>query len=122
MEKPIPVHRCPEASPCFDKPFNQSIRALFAAPFQLRSQDCEAAFRRGAATNLSATAMTTGAPFSPQASASPQTAASPAPYYFTADTLEAAEVREQASVPTAAFPFSAPVVSYRGLDTRGPAL
>jgi hypothetical protein len=70
----------------FDEPLNQSIkiRAWFAAPFQLRIQDCGAAFRRVAATNLSATAMPTVAPTfaAPQASAPPRTAASPAPFNF----------------------------------------
>jgi hypothetical protein len=68
----------------FDEPFSQSIRAWFAAPFHLRIQDCEAAFRRVADTNLSADAVPTVAPTfaAPQASATSQTAASPAPLTF----------------------------------------
>ncbi len=48
----------------FDEPLNlnQPIRAWFSAPFQLRIQDCEAAFRRAAATNPAATAVPTVAP------------------------------------------------------------
>ena len=48
----------------FDEPLNlnQPIRAWFSAPFHLRIQDCEAAFRRVADTNLSATAVPTVAP------------------------------------------------------------
>ncbi len=68
----------------FDEPLtsNQSIRAWFSAPFQLRIQDCEAAFRRVADTNLSATAVPTVAPAfaAPQAPTPPRTAASPAPF------------------------------------------
>jgi hypothetical protein len=102
----------------FDEPFSQSIRAWFAAPFHLRIQDCEAAFRRVADTNLSADAVPTVAPTfaAPQASATPPTAASPAPFfYFTADKLAAAAARVKATAPTTAFPFSAPVVGYEGL-------
>ena len=48
----------------FDEPLslNQPIRAWFSAPFHLRIQDCEAAFRRVADPNLSATAVPTVAP------------------------------------------------------------
>jgi hypothetical protein len=105
----------------FDEPLNlnQSIRAWSAAPFQLRIQDCEAAFRRVADTNLSATAVPTVAPTfaAPQASATPQTATSLAPFYFNGGKLAAAEVRVKAAAPTTAFPFSAPVVGYKGLTT-----
>ena len=70
----------------FDEPLNlnQPIRAWFSAPFQLRIQDCEAAFRRAAATNPAATAVPTVAPTfaAPQASAPTRTAASPAPLTF----------------------------------------
>ena len=98
---------------------NQSIRAWFSAPFHLRIQDCEAAFRRVADTNLSTDAGPTVAPTfaAPQASATPPTAASPAPFYFTGGTLAAADVRVKATAPTTAFPFSAPVVGYKGLTT-----
>ncbi len=102
----------------FDKPFSQSIRAWFAAPFQLRIQDsgCEAAFRRGAATNLSATAVTTVAPVfaAPQASATPQTAASPAPFCFTGG-------KEKAAAPTTVFPFNAPGSAPTAPQTKGPS-
>ena len=98
---------------------NQSIRAWFSALFQLRIQDCEAAFRRVAATNLSATAMPAGAPIfaAPQAPATPQTAASPTPFYFTGGTLAAADVRAKATAPTTAFPFDTPVVGYKDFTT-----
>ena len=98
---------------------NQSIRAWFSAPFHLRIQDCEAAFRRVADTNLSTDAVPTVAPTfaAPQASATPPTAASPAPFYFNGGTLAAADVRVKATAPTTAFPFSAPVVGYKGLTT-----
>ena len=48
----------------FDEPLNlnQPIRAWFSAPFHLRIQGCEAAFRRVADTNLSADAVPTVAP------------------------------------------------------------
>jgi hypothetical protein len=102
----------------FDEPLNlnQPIRAWFSAPFQLRIQDCEAAFGRVAATNLSADAVPTVAPTfaAPQASATPPTAASPALFYFTGDKLASAEVRVKAAAPTTAFPFDAPVVGYKG--------
>ena len=105
----------------FDEPLNlnQPIRAWFSAPFHLRIQDCEAAFRRVADTNLSTDAVPTVAPTfaAPQASATPPTAASPAPFYFTGGTLAAADVRVKATAPTTAFPFSAPVVGYKGLTT-----
>ena len=52
----------------------------------------------------------------PQASATSQTAGSPTPFfYFTGDKLAAAEVRVKATAPTTAFPFSTPVVGYKGL-------
>jgi hypothetical protein len=81
-----------------------------------QNQDCEAAFRRVADTNLSATAVPTVAPTlaAPQAPATPPTAASPAPFYFTGGKLAAAEVRVQATAPTTAFPFDAPAVGYKG--------
>ena len=105
----------------FDEPLtnDQSIRDWFSAPFHLRIQDCEAALRRVADTNLSADAMPTVAPTfaAPQASATPPTAASPAPFSFTGGTLAAADVRAKATAPTTAFPFSAPVVGYKGLTT-----
>jgi hypothetical protein len=48
----------------FDEPLNlnQPIRAWFSAPFHLRIQDCEAASRRVADTNLSATVVPTVSP------------------------------------------------------------
>jgi hypothetical protein len=107
----------------FDEPLNlnQAIRAWFSAPFHLRIQDCEAAFRRVADTNLSAAAVPTVAPTfaAPQASATSQTAASPAPFYFTGGKLAAAEARVKAAAPTTAFPFSAPDVGYKGLTAVG---
>jgi hypothetical protein len=103
----------------FDEPLNlnQPIRAWFSAPYHLRIQDCEAAFRRVADTNLSADAVPTVAPTfaAPQASATSQTAASLAPFRFTGGKLAAAEARVKVAAPTTAFPFSAPVVGYKGL-------
>ena len=51
----------------------------------------------------------------PQASATSQTAASLAPFHFTGGKLAAAEARVKVAAPTTAFPFSAPVVGYKGL-------
>ena len=50
-----------------------------------------------------------------QGQTTPPTAASPAPFCFTGDKLASAEVRVKAAAPTTAFPFSAPVVGYKGL-------